>query len=214
MKKVDNQQFELLKFYRLQEDKTHLAKEVQKMAKRLNQRYRVLEKNNLQSNSYAYQISQSETGRDVPRYSESLNKLEKLDINNLFELGLQLNVKLWSKTSLPKGVEEVKVERIDKAVESLSNSLGKKVDKDIFKSFLEKGGGKLLNYRYLDSEQVVDDLVAYMEEGNVTIKEFVNEFNRFRKRMSEKKKLDYGRITRNLNNLVARKKKKAKRKKK
>lgn len=212
--KNSNETFEKLKYYRIQNDKEKLAREVRRMSKVINERYRQLEKKDLSKDSYAYKVSQGETGRQKPRYTESQNKLENMDIVSLFELGLQLNVKIYSSSSRVRGVRDIQSKRIEKAVESLEATLGKPIDKKTFKDFLENGGSELLNYKYLDSEQVIDDLTELTKDGKVSVKEFINEFKRFRKQISEKKRLDYGRITRNLNNLVARKKKKSKRKKK
>lgn len=211
MKKPD-EQFERLKYYRFQNDKKGLAKEIRKLTKRVNQRYRELEKKGLNSDSYSYKVSQGETGRVMPRYTESQNVLERMSIAELFELGLQVNAKIYSSSSRVKGVREIQDKRITKAVESLSKSLGKEIDKQTFKDFIEKGGSELLNNKFLDSEQVVDDFLEYTKSGNVSIKEFIREFTRYRKQMSEKKRIDYAKIKRNLNNLVQRKKSKKRKK--
>lgn len=207
MKKTD-EQFERLKYYRFQNDKKGLAKEIRKLTKRLNQRYRELEKKGLYTDSYAYKVSQGETGRKIPRYTESQNVLERMSIEELFELGLQVNTKLYSSSSRVKGVYEIQDKRITKAVESLTASLGKDVDKQTFKDFIEKGGSELLNNKYLDSEQVIDDFLEITKEGNISIKEFIREFKRYKKQMSENKRIDYAKIKRNLNNLVQRNKNK------
>lgn len=203
MSRDTNSQMEKLKLLFKMQNKKELAKEVKQMAKQINQRFYRLEKQDLQNDSYAYQLSKKETGKTKPRYSESLNKLEDKPLDTLYQESMDIFSKLFSKTSKIRGVKETQEKRITKAMESLEFSTGVKIDKNDFKQFLELGGGEFLNSKYLDSTQIIEDFVDATKEGNISIKEFLREFKRFKKIQ----KRTYPKIKRNLTNLLSRKKK-------
>lgn len=203
MSRDTNSQMKKLKLLFKMQNKKELAKEVKQMAKQINQRFYRLEKQDLQNDSYAYQLSKKETGKSKPRYSESLNKLEDKPLDTLYQESMDIFSKLFSKTSKIRGVKETQEKRINKAMESLEYSAGIKIDKNDFKQFLELGGGEFLNSKYLDSTQIIEDFVESTKDGNISIKEFLREFKRFKKIQ----KRTYPRIKKNLTNLLSRKKK-------
>lgn len=198
-----NSQMEKLKLLFKMQNKKELAKEVKQMSKQINQRYYRLEKQGLENDSYAYKLSKKETGKSKPRYTESLNKLEDKPLDTLYQESIDIFSKLFSKTSKIGGVKEIQEKRINKAIESLEINAGIKVDKNDFKQFLELGGGEILNSKYLDSTQIIEDFVEATKDGNISIKEFIREFKRFKKIQ----KRTYPKIKRNLTNLLSRKKK-------
>lgn len=203
MSRDTNSQMEKLKLLFKMQNKKELAKEVKQMAKQINQRFYRLEKQELENDSYAYQLSKKETGKTKPRYSESLNKLEDKPLDTLYQESMDIFSKLFSKTSKIRGVKEIQEKRITKAIENLEFSAGVKIDKNDFKQFLELGGGEFLNSKYLDSTQIIEDFVDATKDGNISIKEFLREFKRFKKIQ----KRTYPKIKRNLTNLLSRKKK-------
>ena len=67
-------------------DKLGLAKELRKMNKRINERFRQIERREGHpENTTAYRYAMQELGHIKPRYTESLNKLLSQDINTLFK---------------------------------------------------------------------------------------------------------------------------------
>ena len=203
MSRDTNSQLEKLKLLFKMQNKKELAKEVKQMAKQINQRFYRLEKQGLENDSYAYNLSKKETGKTKPRYSVSLNKLEDKPLDTLYQESMDIFSKLFSKTSKIRGVKEIQEKRVNKAIENLEFSAGIKIDKNDFKQFLELGGGEFLNSKYLDSTQIIEDFVDATKDGNISIKEFLREFKRFKKIQ----KRTYPKIKRNLTNLLSRKKK-------
>ena len=210
MSRDTNSQMEKLKLLFKMQNKKELAKEVKQMAKQINQRFYRLEKQDLQNDSYAYQLSKKETGKTKPRYTQSLNKLEDKPLDTLYQESMDIFSKLFSKTSKIRGVKEIQEKRINKGIENLEFSAGIKIDKNDFKEFLELGGGEFLNSKYFDSTQIIEDFVDATKDGNISIKEFLREFKRFKKIQQR----TYPRIKKNLTNLLSRKKKRKSRKKK
>ena len=68
-----------------------LAKEVQKMAKQINQRFYRLEKAGLSNDSYAYEYASNLLGKVKPRYPTSLKKLQNMQRDELYKLALEIN---------------------------------------------------------------------------------------------------------------------------
>lgn len=174
-----------------------------KMARQLNQRFYRLEKKGIGLNDTAYRYAKSELGKMKPRYSTSKSVLAKMDQAELVEYLLQMNQKLMSETSTIPGLQKVYDKRISGAVEALNESVKGGIDEESFNAFLEIGGHKLLNNRYLDSTQIIEDFVQYTKDGNVSAKEFVREYKRFKNAET----FDYGKFKRNLKRLDNRKRK-------
>lgn len=165
-------------------NKDLLAQEVARMSQQLNQRFYRLEKKGIGLNETAYSYAQSETGKEKPRYTTSVNKLSQLSFNELYNLALNINVKIVSGTSSIKGIKKIGKKRISKATEKLKESLN--LDNDEFneedlEEFIELGGSDLLNNKYMDSNQVIEDFIELSKQGNITVKEFIREFKRFKK---------------------------------
>lgn len=189
-----------LKQQRLKEPLVDLAI---KLGKQINQRFYRLEKAGIGLGDTAYRYAQEETGKDKPRYSVNRNVLSKMTNEELYEQLLDINRKLVSPTSTITGLIELEKRRIEASREALEYEIGDDIDYDRFRDFLKNGGGEFLNHfkKYGDSNQIVDDWNRFTKSGKVSNKEFMREFTRF-KNMDN---FDYGRVTRNLNNLLARK---------
>lgn len=165
-------------------NKELLAQEVARMSRQLNQRFYRLEKKGIGLNETAYSYAQSETGKEKPRYTTSVNKLSQLSFNELYNLALNINVKIVSGTSSIKGIKKIGEKRISKATEKLKETLNlddNEFNEEDLKEFIELGGSDLLNNKYMDSEQVIEDFIELSKQGNITVKEFIREFKRFKK---------------------------------
>lgn len=187
-------------------DVSKMAKEIQRMSKQVNQRFYRLEKAGLSKDSYAYQYSQYLTGKKKPRFTTSLKKLEKQSIQDLFKLGLELNEKLVSRTSSISGVKQIQSNRITRALEEIEDKTGYKINRKDFEEFLNIGGGELLNK--FDSTTIIEDFYNSTQSGNVSVKEFVREFKRYK----SLDRVDYSKLLRNLKRLSKRKYERAKNK--
>ena len=184
-----------------------LVEEVRRMARQINQRFYRLEKAGKGVNDTAYLFAQRETGKMKPRYTVNKNKLENMSISDLYDLGLEIDAKIRSKTSTLRGLDEVYINRLDfsaRKLEQLSGYLeGSGVSRETLKEFFEYGGAEFINSRYLDSTQLVEDFVRYTQEGNVSVKQFMRELKRYK----DVANVDYGRVTRSWKRIDAKRKK-------
>lgn len=184
-----------------------LVEEVRRMSRQINQRFYRLEKAGKGVNDTAYLYAQRETGKMKPRYTVNKNKLENMSISDLYDLGLEIDAKIRSKTSTLIGLDEVYRNRLDcsaRKLEQLSGYLeGTGVSRETLKEFFEYGGAEFINSRYLDSTQLVEDFVRYTQEGNVSVKQFMRELKRYK----DVANIDYGRVERSWKRIDAKRKK-------
>lgn len=189
-------------------DTSGLRAVVARMSKQLNQRLYRLEKKGISSSSYGYQMAQVFTGKEKPRYSESYNKLSNMDAGDLYEIALDVNAKLYSGSTTISGLRAMEERRLNRRAETL-NEFGVDLSPDELKQFFELGGAEFLNSKYLDSVQILEDFVDMTKNGNLTPKEFLREFKRYRQRLRDGDtigKVDiYGNVSRNLMRRSARK---------
>ena len=156
-----------------------LAKTVQKMAKQVNQRFYRLEKAGVGLGENAYRYAQRETGKDKPRYTESLNKLKKMPRQELYELALQINKKLVTPSSTIGGTRALYDKRLDFASNKLEGN-GINVSEDQLKSFIDAGGAEFLNNaERFSSEQIMIDYEEFVLNGNVSMDQFVRGLKQF-----------------------------------
>ena len=177
---------------------------VQKMARQVNQRFYRLEKANVGLGDTAYRFAVQETDKKKPRYPTYKKTLENMSLQELYELGIQLNVKIASKTSTIRGLKEVNRQREIESLRTLHSDVG--VSKDIsigeqnrWRDFLNRGGGEIMNNKYLDSYQIREDWYNYTYEGGVSIKKFLEVYNK--NTQDNFDDVDYGKIRRTLINL-------------
>lgn len=172
------------------------ARRVRQMAIQVNQRLYRLEKAGANKDT-AYRYAVQETGKEKPRYTTNINTLEKMSIQELFELGVQLNQKLVSRTSTLTGQKELERKRLEMASEALNRD-NVDISANDIKEFVNSGGAELLNSKYLDSTQIIEDWNEYTKRGGVTTKEFIDAFNTYK----DKERFDYGDVIRRLDNIV------------
>lgn len=123
-------------------DKAGLEKQLRLMNKRLNQRFRELEKkvgdHKKLKNLSAYEYAQNRTGMEKPRYTESLGKIGRKTIDEIYEELLDRNLKLSSKTSSLEGIKYLPTNRSRGAIEGIKEKLHIALEDDeMFRKFLE-----------------------------------------------------------------------------
>lgn len=128
-------------------DKEALSREVRLMNKRLNERFRQIErKNKNPEKTTAYMYAQRELGTEKPRYTESMNKLMEMDINTLYESALGVSRKLGSKSASLSGLKYINENRVQGAIEGIKTQLGIDIeDTKEFRRFLEENVNEMID---------------------------------------------------------------------
>lgn len=128
-------------------DKLGLAKELRKMNKRINERFRQIERREGHpENTTAYRYAMQETGQFKPRYTESLNKLLSQDINTLFKSSMDISRKLGSKSASLRGLNLITENRVSGAIEGIKTQLGIDIeDTKEFRRFLEENVNEMID---------------------------------------------------------------------
>lgn len=163
-----------------------LAETVQKMAKQVNQRFYRLEKAGVGLGENAYRYAQKETGKEKPRYTESINKLKQMPRQELYELALQINKKLVTPSSTIGGTRAL----YDKRLEFSSNKLESKgisLSDEQLKAFIDAGGAEFLNNaERFSSEQIMIDYEEFVLNGKVSMDQFVRGLKQFQETIDMK----------------------------
>ena len=173
--------FEYIRKYVKDHDLKGLAREVQKRARQINQRLYRIEKSGLSKSSYAYKRTIEE--EEKPRYTTSLNKLNKMTREELVQQAYNIQSKLSSSTSTIRGTKALNERRVSASLEALREEINKtrddiEIDKEDFKKFLEQGGGEILNNKFYDSTQVIEDWQDSIKKG-ISTEEFINSYNEY-----------------------------------
>lgn len=173
--------FEYIREYVKNNDLKGLARSVQKKAKQINQRLYRIEKHGLSKSSYAYRRTIEE--EDKPRYTTSLNKLNKMTRQELVQQAYNIQSKLSSTTSTIRGTKALNEKRISLGLEALRNEINKtrediEINEDDFKKFLEQGGGEILNNKFYDSTQVIEDWQDNIKKG-LSTEQFISSYNEY-----------------------------------
>lgn len=128
-------------------DKEALARELRLMNKRLNERFRQIErKNKNPEKTTAYMYAQRELGTEKPRYTESMNKIMEMDINTLYESALGVSRKLGSKSASLSGLKYINENRVQGAIEGIKTQLGIDIeDTKEFRRFLEENVNEMVD---------------------------------------------------------------------
>ena len=128
-------------------DKEALAREVRLMNKRLNERFRQIERKNKNPEKItAYMYAQRELGTEKPRYTESMNKIMEMDINTLYESALGVSRKLGSKSASLPGLKYINENRVQGAIEGIKKNLGIDIeDTKEFRRFLEENVNEMVD---------------------------------------------------------------------
>lgn len=179
--KRQKEDFEYIREYVKNNDLKGLAREVQKKAKQINQRLYRIEKQGLSKSSYAYRRTIEE--EDKPRYSTSLNKLNKMTRKELVQQAYNIQSKLSSSTSTIRGTKALNEKRVSLSLEALRNEINRtrddiEINKDDFIKFFEQGGGEILNNKFYDSTQVIEDWQDNIKKG-ISTNQFINTYNEY-----------------------------------
>lgn len=128
-------------------DKEALAREVRLMNKRLNERFRQIEKKNKHpEKTTGYMYAQRELGSERPRYTESMKKIMEEDINTIYEQALGVSRKLGSKSTSLSGLKYINENRVQGALEGIKQNLGIDIeDTPEFRRFLEENVNEMID---------------------------------------------------------------------
>lgn len=128
-------------------DKLALAQELRKLNKRLNERFRQIERRDGHpENTTAYRYAMYETGQVKPRYTESLNKILSEDINTIYKSSMDISRKLGSKSASLRGLNLISENRVSGAIEGIKTTLGVDIeDTPEFRRFLEENVNEMID---------------------------------------------------------------------
>lgn len=160
-------------------DKEALAREVRLMNKRLNERFRQIErKNKHPERTTGYMYAQRELGTEKPRYTESLKKIMETDINTLYEQALGVSRKLGSKSTSLSGLKYINENRIQGAIEGIKKNLGIDIeDSKDFRRFLEENVNEMIDNN-IGSDVIFElfSMAMHKEKGIETLDKMWKEY--------------------------------------
>ena len=160
-------------------DKEALAREVRLMNKRLNERFRQIErKNKNPEKTTAYMYAQRELGSEKPRYTESMNKIMEMDINTLYESALGVSRKLASKSTSLSGLKYINENRVQGAIEGIKTKLGIDIeDSKDFRRFLEENVNEMVDNN-IGSDVIFElfSMAMHKERGIETLDKMWKEY--------------------------------------
>lgn len=170
----------------LSQGKESTIKGIQKKAKTLNERYRQLEKQKLESSSYAYRLTKESTRQDFltrgkkVRYSTSVKRLESMTDLQLEEYLFDIESKLQSKTTKLRDLKRLNKERFEKSKEKLTQLIKEggsqfTVTDTELRKIINSGVFAIEEY---DSTQIIEDWQEYKSRG-VTIEQFIKKVNEY-----------------------------------
>lgn len=160
-------------------DKEALAREVRLMNKRLNERFRQIEKKNKHpEKTTGYMYAQRELGMDKPRYTESFKKIMQEDIDRLYENALGVSRKLGSKSTSLTGLKYINENRIQGALDGIKKNLGIDIeDSTEFRRFLEENVNEMIDNN-IGSDVIFEvfSMAMHKEKGMETIDKMWKEY--------------------------------------
>ena len=160
-------------------DKEALAKEVRLMNKRINERFRQIErKNKHPEKTTGYMYAQRELGLEKPRYTESVKKLMEEDINTLYEQALDVSRKLGSKSTSLSGLKYINENRVQGAIEGIKKNLGIDIeDRKEFRRFLEENVNEMVDNN-IGSDVIFElfSMAMHKEKGLETLDKMWKEY--------------------------------------
>lgn len=160
-------------------DKLGLAQELRKMNKRINERFRQIERRDGHpENTTAYKYAMQELGHIKPRYTESLNKLLSEDINTLFKSSMDISRKLGSKSSSLRGLNLISENRVRGAIEGIKKNLGIDIeDSKEFRRFLEENVNEMVDNN-IGSDVIFElfSMALHKERGIETLDKMWKEY--------------------------------------
>ncbi len=160
-------------------DKEALAGEVRLMNKRLNERFRQIERRNKHpEKTTGYMYAQRELGSERPRYTESIKKIMEEDINTLYEQALGVSRKLGSKSTSLSGLKYINENRVQGAIEGIKSNLGIDIeDSPEFRRFLEENVNEMIDNN-IGSDVIFElfDMAMHKEKGLETLDKMWKEY--------------------------------------
>lgn len=163
-------------------DKEALAREVRLMNKRLNERFRQIEKRNKHpEKTTGYMYAQRELGSEKPRYTENLNKIMENDINSLYEEALGVSRKLGSKSTSLLGLKYINENRVQGALDGIKKNLGIDIeDSQEFRRFLEENVNEMVENN-IGSDVIFEmfEMAVHKEKG---IDTFIDMWEKYKSR--------------------------------
>lgn len=191
--------------------KEDLASEVRMMSKRLNERFRQIERKSTPEKNISYRYAQSELGMEKPRFTESQSKLENMEMHDLYMLALDINIKLNAKTSTLSGIKEASQNRLEGALssrkvqeafenayEGMQTTEGYEdifMDKESMRKFFEEMGD-VLSGKNIPSDQIFEIYAMSYSKG-ISNKALANKIRDITKK---EKEIDLLKLKRWLNN--------------
>lgn len=163
-------------------DKEALAREIRLMNKRLNERFRQIEKKRKNpERTTAYMYAQRELGREKPRYTESLNNIMEEDIDRLYEEALGVSRKLASKSTSLTGLKYINENRVQGAIDGIKKNLGIDIeDSTEFRRFLEENVNEMVDNN-IGSDVIFEmfEMAMHKERG---IDTFIDMWEKYKSR--------------------------------
>lgn len=160
-------------------DKEALAREVRLMNKRLNERFRQIEKKNKHpEKTTGYMYAQRELGMDRPRYTESMKKIMEEDIDRLYENALGVSRKLGSKSTSLLGLKYLNENRVQGALEGIKSQLGIEIeDSPEFRRFLEENVNEMIDNN-IGSDVIFEmfSMAMHKEKGIETLEKMWKDY--------------------------------------
>lgn len=160
-------------------DKEELAREVRLMNKRLNERFRQIEKRSKHpEKTTGYMYAQRELGSEIPRYTESMKKIMEEDINSLYEHALGVSRKLGSKSTSLLGLKYINENRVQGALEGIKKNLGIDIeDSKEFRRFLEENVNEMIDNN-IGSDVIFEmfSMAMHKEKGIDTLDKLWKEY--------------------------------------
>ena len=160
-------------------DKLGLAKELRKMNKRINERFRQIERRDGRpENTTAYRYAMQELGHIKPRYTESLNKLLSQDISTLFKSSMDISRKLGSKSASLRGLNLISENRVSGAIEGIKTQLGIDIeDSKEFRRFLDENVNEMIDNN-IGSDVIFEmfSMAMHKEKGIETLDKMWKEY--------------------------------------
>ena len=149
-------------------DKEALARELRLMNKRLNERFRHIERRAKHpEKTTGYMYAQRELGSERPRYTESMKKIMEEDINTIYEQALGVSRKLGSKSTSLSGLKYINEKRVQGAIEGIKSKLGIDIeDSPEFRRFLEENVNEMIDNN-IGSDVIFElfDMAMHKEKG-------------------------------------------------
>lgn len=173
-----------------------------KLAKRINQRYRSLEKQGLQYYSYSYERFKSETNNDFKGntgyYTQSKNRLDTFTEEQLEKYVNELERQEKQKNTRLRHARKIKEESF-KALKDKLSDVEKEFKEELKENEREKLiSSGLLTIKELDSTQIIEDWIESKALG-ISISDFIERYQSYQDKFIDE--TQYSKLKRELRSL-------------